>query len=275
MSDIHPHWQSTEEDVPVTVKVSAAQKPAAPVASTVIPRGKRGPGAFAGIAVFFAIGIAFAQGIGGLLGQTSQQETIVSIDSTGTTPAIVTVKAGETITWENNDDIPHILQSDSLPTADNKPFETSAIFPDATYSYKIPANAAAGTYDYISQTAEDISGQIMIVSAAPTAGTTSSTMQTAFPQLPTMSGQMSSESGATFTEEEQSFPTGVIPSNPHTVGSPNANIPPRQQPIANTAGSVTKHAPVSHTQTGSGVFIVIAGSLAALGYITRKAFRAA
>jgi plastocyanin len=271
MADLHPHWQQTDDDEqPVAVRI-VSNEPASE--SAPVPRAKRGPGAIVGISIFFAIGFAFAQGIGGLLGQTSRQETIVTISGVGITPVITTVRAGETITWENADGIPHIIQSDTLPTADNKPYESSAIFPQSSVSYAIPATAKAGTYDYISTTAKNVAGQIMIVAAAsPSSG---SQQSQAFSQFPVVSGQMENATGSVFTGVEQSFPTGVIPTNPNTVGSPNANIPARQRPIANTAGSVTQHAPVAHAQTGSEMLIVVAASICAFGFVTRRILRGA
>ena len=64
----------------------------------------------------------------------------VKIDNFSFGPATVTVPAGTTVTWTNNDDVPHVVTSD-----DNKMFKSKALDTDDHFSYTF---TKPGTYNY-------------------------------------------------------------------------------------------------------------------------------
>jgi plastocyanin len=64
----------------------------------------------------------------------------VKIDNFSFGPATVTVPAGTTVTWTNNDDVPHVVTSD-----DNKMFKSKALDTDDRFSFTF---TKPGTYNY-------------------------------------------------------------------------------------------------------------------------------
>ena len=66
-------------------------------------------------------------------------ETKVTIDNFSFTPQEITVQAGTTITWVNQDDVPHTVVSN-----DNK-FKSKALDTDDKFSFTFKD---PGTYDY-------------------------------------------------------------------------------------------------------------------------------
>ena len=63
----------------------------------------------------------------------------IKIDNFTFTPAEVTVSAGTSITWVNNDDIPHTV------TASNKEFKSKPLDSEDKFSFVF---SAPGSYDY-------------------------------------------------------------------------------------------------------------------------------
>jgi plastocyanin len=64
----------------------------------------------------------------------------IKIDNFSFGPAIITIPAGGTVTWTNNDDVPHVVSSD-----DNKLFKSKALDTDDHFSFTF---AKPGTYNY-------------------------------------------------------------------------------------------------------------------------------
>ena len=64
----------------------------------------------------------------------------VKIDNFSFGPATITIPAGSTVTWTNNDDVPHVVTSD-----DNKMFKSKALDTDDHFSFTF---AKPGTYNY-------------------------------------------------------------------------------------------------------------------------------
>ncbi|HVW67014.1 MAG TPA: hypothetical protein VHA78_04790 [Candidatus Peribacteraceae bacterium] len=293
MTSLHPQWQSTDDDeraVRIT-SVDHRQRESASASKTAV-RASRKPAAIAGIALMLAIGFFWSGGLSNiqsLLGQAATSVT-VTITPNGINPETISVAPGETITWTNGDTIPHILSSDTLPTSDGSPFMTSAIFPNASTHFLIPLNAQPGTYEYISKTAQNVSGHIIIqgTSAAsasqPTVPQEQSSAAAIIPPLATASQpsdafQNTSFSGVPASGATQfssssaaAAATGVLPDNPHTVGA-QPSLPARPQ-AGSTTASITSHTPASEPATGPDVDIVIGLSVAALLWMSRKAFRA-
>jgi len=66
--------------------------------------------------------------------------TTVKIDNLSFGPATITIPAGTTVTWTNNDDVPHVVSSD-----DNKMFKSKALDTDDRFSFTF---TKPGTYNY-------------------------------------------------------------------------------------------------------------------------------
>lgn len=64
----------------------------------------------------------------------------VKIDNFSFGPATITIPAGSTITWTNNDDVPHVVTSDDNKMFKSKPLDTNDHF---SFTFTNP-----GTYNY-------------------------------------------------------------------------------------------------------------------------------
>jgi plastocyanin len=75
----------------------------------------------------------------GLAPVVAAGDTTVKIDNFTFEPAQLTVKPGTTVTWINEDDIPHTV------VATNKTFRSKALDTDDKFSFTF---TTAGTYEY-------------------------------------------------------------------------------------------------------------------------------
>jgi plastocyanin len=91
-----------------------------------------------GLAV--ALSVAAKPDSAGSAGEKSASPAEVKIDNFSFGPASVTISAGTTITWTNNDDVPHVVSSD-----DNKMFKSKALDTDDHFSF---TSTKSGTYNY-------------------------------------------------------------------------------------------------------------------------------
>jgi plastocyanin len=64
----------------------------------------------------------------------------IKIDNFSFGPATITIPAGSTVTWTNNDDVPHVVSSD-----DNKMFKSKALDTDDRFSFTF---TNPGMYSY-------------------------------------------------------------------------------------------------------------------------------
>ena len=80
-------------------------------------------------------------------------ETQVKIDNFTFNPKQVTVKAGDTVTWVNGDDIPHTVTSKTLL------FRSKALDTDDKFSYTF---AKPGTYVYFCSLHPMMTGSIVV-----------------------------------------------------------------------------------------------------------------
>ena len=76
----------------------------------------------------------------------------VTINNYTFIPAKVTVHPGDTVTWTNQDSIPHTATS-----LDGKTFDSGAIDPDASWSYTF---AKPGSYAYRCSIHPDMQGEV-------------------------------------------------------------------------------------------------------------------
>ncbi len=84
-------------------------------------------------------------------------EAKVTIDNFTFTPQSVTIKAGTTVTWVNQDDIPHTVM------ATEKAFRSKVLDTDNTYSFTF---TSAGTYQYFCSLHPHMTGTIVVEPAA-------------------------------------------------------------------------------------------------------------
>jgi plastocyanin len=87
----------------------------------------------------------------------SAAEIEVKIDNFTFNPKLITVKAGDTVTWVNGDDIPHTVTKTGL-------FRSKALDTDDKFSYTF---ATPGTYPYFCSLHPHMTGTI-VVEAGPT-----------------------------------------------------------------------------------------------------------
>ena len=293
MTSIHPHWQETDDDPERRVRIRSNQPQAKAPQTFAVPRASRRPAAFVGILLFVIAGFAALQGyslFSNLNGQVSPSSTTVHITATGTNPPSITVQPGTTITWTNDDTIPHILSSDTFPTDDGKPFTTSAIFPGNSTHVLVPVNAKSGTYTYISKTSQAVNGTIVIDTATaaaassapapvPPAQPTTVTQPPVLPQQPTFPSSQQTTTTSTApnplaaqaVQPPPDTSTGILPSNPHTVANADTSVTPQQ--YTTTAPVITTHHPIKAAQTGPEVWVVFFLSIVGLLFITRKSLR--
>jgi plastocyanin len=99
-----------------------------------------------------SLGLAAAATI--LLGVASAQaeELKVTIDNFTFTPAQLTVKVGDTVTWTNHDDIPHTAVSAGK-------FRSKTMDTDGTFSFTF---TSAGDYKYFCSLHPHMTGMIKV-----------------------------------------------------------------------------------------------------------------
>ena len=81
----------------------------------------------------------------------------VTIDNFSFGPQTITVKAGDTVTWTNHDDIPHTV------TSSTKAFRSKALDTDDAFSFTF---ATPGTYSYFCSLHPKMTGTVVVEAAA-------------------------------------------------------------------------------------------------------------
>jgi len=106
------------------------------------------------------VGSALAGGV--ILASAQGPAAAVSIDNFTFNPQKLTVKAGTTVTWTNQDDIPHAV------AAVKKEFRSKTMDTDDKYSFTF---TTPGTYEYFCSIHPHMTGSIVVEagtgSAAP------------------------------------------------------------------------------------------------------------
>ena len=104
--------------------------------------------------------------LGGLLGLLAGvavmaapigEETVVKIDNFTFAPQRVTVKAGTTVTWTNEDDIPHTVASTT------RAFKSKTLDTNDKFSFTF---TTAGVYDYFCSLHPHMTGTIVVEAAS-------------------------------------------------------------------------------------------------------------
>jgi plastocyanin len=97
-----------------------------------------------GLATIVLTAFALTAGTSAILAESSGGNptggAAIKIDNFSFGPATITIPAGSTVTWTNNDDVPHVVTSD-----DNKMFKSKALDTDDHFSFTF---TKPGTYSY-------------------------------------------------------------------------------------------------------------------------------
>jgi plastocyanin len=111
-------------------------------------------GAAAALALF-AAGVAGGAGVGAA---TAPGSASIEIDNHAYSPAILTIAAGTTVTWKNDDDTAHNVR------ATDKAFASGALDTDDTYRHTF---AAPGEYEYYCTLHPYMVGKIVVTAERP------------------------------------------------------------------------------------------------------------
>jgi amicyanin len=107
------------------------------------------------------VGSGMAAGV--LVARAEAPATAVSIDNFTFTPQTLTVKAGTTVTWTNNDDIPH-----GIAATNNAFTKSKALDTDDSYSFTF---TTPGTYQYFCYVHPHMTGTVVVEAAAGNSAT--------------------------------------------------------------------------------------------------------
>lgn len=282
MSPIHDSWQTIEDEHSVRImhKKDAVESHEEP-SKQEIPAASRKPAAVIGVMLTVSIGFLILHGLGGILGQVSVPDPLtIRLTPSGAMPLSLTVRPGETVTWINEDTIPHVLSSETLLDETGEPLETSALFPQSTLETIIPASTLEGTYDYISKTAMHITGEIVVETSVPAAPQPATTPVTTTQSASSASAVPVAQAPQP-TDPTGDVPTDIpayaasIPVNPHTVGSPDVPLPPRAGATTTASTIIDTHTPRSNAETGPAIWITGIASIGLLLFVTRRSFKRA
>ena len=97
-------------------------------------------GSAAILAAAFALTACTKPNLAASSSDNSASGATVKIDNFSFGPGTITIPAGSTVTWTNNDDVPHVVTSD-----DNKMFKSKALDTDDRFSFTF---TKPGTYNY-------------------------------------------------------------------------------------------------------------------------------
>jgi plastocyanin len=92
--------------------------------------------------------------LAGLSRAASAADIVVKIDNFAFSPAEVTVHTGDTVTWVNNDDIPHTIVSQPIGSFRSKPLDTEDKF---TFTFE-----KTGAFDYFCSLHPHMKGRIVV-----------------------------------------------------------------------------------------------------------------
>ena len=112
-----------------------------------------------GVTALLAAGAPELTAAGEAVVAAAASPATVQIDNFAFTPATLTVTAGTTVTWKNDDDSPHRIGDK------NGTFKSAALDTDDTFSHTF---AAPGEYPYICTIHPYMVGKIIVKPAAKT-----------------------------------------------------------------------------------------------------------
>ena len=106
-----------------------------------------------GVASLFAVALPVLTAAGEAVVTAAASPVAVQIDNFAFAPATLTVTAGTTVTWKNEDDSPHRIGDK------NRTFASAALDTDDTFSHTF---AAPGEYPYICTIHPYMGGKIIV-----------------------------------------------------------------------------------------------------------------
>jgi plastocyanin len=109
----------------------------------------RGKGRFCLVALALAASLAF-------VGVARAEDATVKIDNFTFEPQKLTIKAGTTVTWKNEDDIPHTVASAT------KAFKSKALDTDDSFSFTF---TTPGTFEYFCSLHPHMTATIVVEAA--------------------------------------------------------------------------------------------------------------
>ena len=112
-----------------------------------------------GIAALVAAALPELTSAGEAVVAAAASPATIKIDNFTFAPAMLTVTAGTTVTWKNEDDSPHRIGDK------NGAFKSAALDTDETFSYTF---ASPGEYQYICTIHPYMAGKIVVKPAAKT-----------------------------------------------------------------------------------------------------------
>jgi amicyanin len=113
------------------------------------------------ISLVTALAVALAVAAGGLTTSAQAADNEVKIDNFTFAPQRVTVKVGATVTWINEDDIPHTIASSS------KLFKSKVLDSEDKFSFTF---TTPGTYEYFCSLHPHMTGTIVVEPATVGSG---------------------------------------------------------------------------------------------------------
>ena len=288
MNNIDPIWQSDDESVPVTVK-SQTEPEITPSTGTQI---SRRPAAIVGMLLVIGAGFSFFRGVEGLTGQLIDGAQVIRITSEGFEPRRVEVEHGQTITWKNEAEVAHIIESDTLCSDTGFCLMTSTLLTGDSDNFTLTPDMQPGNYPYFSSIEEELIGEIIIVTqTADDFIDINEVVGNDFFAEPVGTTTPPPANADGFGPPQDFGPlppsdTG-LPTNPYAIGSERIHpfdgsgnpIPEAfgDEPDGSTSNVVASaiaqgRGPLRQPETGAGVWGVIFGSIAGLYWMTRNAF---
>jgi plastocyanin len=99
-----------------------------------------------------SLGMAIAAAVILHAGTVHAEDTVIHIDNFTFEPAQLTVKVGTTVTWQNRDDIPHLVVSAGK-------FRSKTMDTDDSFSFTF---TAAGDYKYFCSLHPHMTGMVRV-----------------------------------------------------------------------------------------------------------------
>jgi plastocyanin len=100
--------------------------------------------------------LGLAAGVAVMAAPAGAEDAVVKIENFTFAPQRLTVKAGTTITWTNDDDIPHTVASST------KAFKSKVLDSDDKFSFTF---TTAGVYEYFCSLHPHMTGTIVVEAA--------------------------------------------------------------------------------------------------------------
>ncbi|MBU0766375.1 hypothetical protein KKF55_01135 [Patescibacteria group bacterium] len=304
---MHPHWHETsKEEQTVPVHSTNEQSSNESQLSSGIPVSRK-PAAVLGMLIVSSLAFTYYHESSIIMGQVSDSSPIIHITENGVDPESVTVHQGQTITWINEQAIPHILESLDLCNPDGDCLYTPTVFPGEQINFEISDDIASGTYTYSSVISETVNGEIIVAEGVATLPTSESQepadelppdkLPPTPPLLPTAPLTPPSDTSDPPVADE---PIDILSNTPETFTTTPPTTPPTQLPVpkaniptnpnidrnlslnTNVIGKSNQisspppinsvHKPFSQPETGASSWIVFALSIIGLTWITRRTF---